>query len=251
MNISKCSTNFQDIFKDTFWFVERLEVVSLATVHGIFGSAVVSWRALESETKKESLKKEIQQTATREVTWNAKKRDAKKKVGLQIRKKDASTTKEMEKVLFENKKKGLFVQQRKMAVSLSVVSKTFRTFFLCLNRKWRFSPKFFCFQTRLQKKTQCFRVFFHVCKTPQVFSVFLLRKWHRQVVEILLRHCGSWAARSPRRTPTFAAPTSCRADSTRRRKRSVFGGNYKIQTRKKLKKHIHKQPKMTWKVLRG
>ena len=48
---------FQDIFKDTFWFVERLEVVSLATVHGIFGSAVVSWRALESETKKESLKK--------------------------------------------------------------------------------------------------------------------------------------------------------------------------------------------------
>lgn len=129
MNISRCSTNFQDIFKDTFLFVERLEVVSLATVHGIFGSAVVSWRALESETKKESLKKEIQQTATREVTWNAKKRDAKKKVGLQIRKKDASTTKEMEKVLFENKKKGLFVQQRKMAFSLSVVSKTFRTFF--------------------------------------------------------------------------------------------------------------------------
>lgn len=118
---------------------------------------------------------------------------------------------------------------------------------------------FFCFQTRLQKKTQCFRVFFHVCKTPQVFSVFLLRKWHRQVVEILLRHCGSWAVRSPRRTPTFAAPTSCRADSTRRRKRndlfrrkrSVFGGNYKIQTRKKLKNHIHKQAKMTWKVLRG
>lgn len=110
---------------------------------------------------------------------------------------------------------------------------------------------FFLFSNKVAKKKQCFRVFFHVCKTPQVFSVFLLRKWHRQVVEILLRHCGSWAVRSPRRTPTSAAPTSCRADSTRRRKRSVFGGNYKIQTRKKLKKHIHKQPKMTWKVLRG
>ena len=195
MNISRCSTNFQDIFKDTFWFVERLEVVSLATVHGIFGSAVVSWRALESETKKESLKKEIQQTATREVTWNAKKRDAKKKVGLQIRKKDASTTKEMEKVLFENKKKGLFVQQRKMAFSLSVVSKTFRTFFFVWTWNGDFLPCFFVFKQGCKKSRSvfvCFSMFVKRLRSSLFFSFEngTDKLWKSSCVTAALGPCG-------------------------------------------------------------
>ena len=60
--------------------------------------------------------KEIQQTATREVTWQAKKRDAKKKVGLQIRKKrcfdnqrdgKCSLWKQKERPVCSTKKDGL------------------------------------------------------------------------------------------------------------------------------------------------